>query len=325
VPAPRHRHPRAEAQAALGDDDRHACVLEPSPPAVAVEPYADDPATPDPARPSVTPTTAGAVTWDELAHERSDLASFCADHWLGTWRRLPALPSDFARSLLGLHRIAFYVMSAARRAVTGRIGLRWTAGGFGTPFFADDMQVRVEGEHLVVQSARSVRVDELTTLRRAGSLLGMQPRASDRGEFDVPELGDVDEPLRIDRASVAFLDGWYGLGASLLEQVRVDAADHGPSLVQLWPEHFDLAVEAGIEAVGARAGYGCSPGDAAHAEPYLYVAPWQPVDRSEPFWNDHAFNGASLSLASLVDAEDQRAAALTFFRKGLALTSPTRP
>jgi hypothetical protein len=173
----------------------------------------------------------------------------------------------------------------------------------------------------VVQTARSVRFDQLTTLRRAGWLVGRQPRARDRGEFDVPGLGDIDAPLHIDAPSVAFLDAWYGFGASVLEQLRVDAAGHEPSRVQLWPEHLDLAVEGGIATNGARAVYGCSPGDATHDEPYVYVAPWQPVDRAEPFWNDPAFNGASLPLTQLLGAADQRDAALTFFRRGLELTA----
>jgi hypothetical protein len=139
---------------------------------------------------------------------------------------------------------------------------------------------------------------------------------------DAPELPPLDAPLALDATAVGFLDAWYGFAASVLEQLRVDAAGHEPSMVQLWPEHFDIAIEAGHEAEGRRAGYGCSPGDAAHDAPYVYVSAWQPVDRADAFWNDRTFNGASLSLGDLATAEDQRARALSFFHEGFArLTS----
>jgi len=73
-------------------------------------------------------------------------------------------------------------------------------------------------------------------------------------------------------------------------------------------------VDLGDEAAGRRASYGGSPGDASHAEPYLYVAPW--TARTGQFWADAAFGGASLSYAALLEADDQRAAALAFLRRG---------
>ena len=39
---------------------------------------------------------------------------------------------------------------------------------------------------------------------------------------------------------------------------------------------------------------------------------------ADGFWNDHNFSGASLAFADLVNAPDQFAAALDFFRTGLA-------
>jgi hypothetical protein len=87
--------------------------------------------------------------------------------------------------------------------------------------------------------------------------------------------------------------------------------------VQLWPEHFDLATELGAEAAGRRAGYGGSPGDELHAEPYLYVVPWEPARADGPLWNATAFSGAELGLRELLDADDQRECALSFFRERL--------
>jgi hypothetical protein len=85
--------------------------------------------------------------------------------------------------------------------------------------------------------------------------------------------------------------------------------------VQLWPEHFDLSVELGDEAAGRRATYGASPGDEAHAVPYVYVSPWR--QQSGAFWNEGTF--ASRSLTDFADAPDQRRAALDFFERGRAL------
>ncbi|MGH9283956.1 MAG: hypothetical protein ACRD0S_13595, partial [Acidimicrobiales bacterium] len=85
-----------------------------------------------------------------------------------------------------------------------------------------------------------------------------------------------------------------------------------PSRVQLWPEHFDLAVDLGPE--GRRANFGGSPGDDAHPEPYLYVGPWD-TERLGPhvYWNEPF--GASLSWMELRRGADP----LGFLRQGREL------
>jgi hypothetical protein len=83
------------------------------------------------------------------------------------------------------------------------------------------------------------------------------------------------------------------------------------STLTLWPEHFDLAGTVGPEA--RRVNVGASAGDDAHPLPYLYVGPWEPVDRDEPFWNEPW--GASLPYELALDPE----AALAFLRRGLVL------
>ena len=82
--------------------------------------------------------------------------------------------------------------------------------------------------------------------------------------------------------------------------------------MQLWPEHFDLAVDLGSEAAQARATYGLSPGDEDHPEPYLYVAPWAPPATGD-LWQATGFTGAELPYSELLDATDQRETALAFF------------
>src|SRR5579859_7581503 len=136
-------NPRAEAAARLGGryDVR---VLEPSPPAVNEEPwFADDPvnAANGPAGlPIVSPVPGGDLLWAELAE--GDLQHWCRERWLIPGRLAPA-PATLAGTRLALHRLAEHVISPARRAANGKIGLRYTRGGFGTPFFGEDVQVRV--------------------------------------------------------------------------------------------------------------------------------------------------------------------------------------
>jgi hypothetical protein len=87
--------------------------------------------------------------------------------------------------------------------------------------------------------------------------------------------------------------------------------------VQLWPEHFDVAVELGNEQAERRAACGGSPSDEGHGEPYLYVAPWTARPEGD-LWQASGFPGAEMSYAELLAAQDQRGAALEFFRVRLA-------
>src|SRR4051794_41350396 len=100
-------NPRAEAEDKLGGD-YEARVLEPSPPAVTDPPYADDPVEPGEVpegRELVSPVhNRGDLTWDEIAREEPDLAEWCAERWLGAWKRLEPLPPSFAGNPLGLHK-----------------------------------------------------------------------------------------------------------------------------------------------------------------------------------------------------------------------------
>jgi hypothetical protein len=110
-----------------------------------------------------------------------------------------------------------------------------------------------------------------------------------------------------------------GFGFSVLEQIRTEArGDEKPSRVQLWPEHFDAAVEIGVEGVGRRAGFGASPGYPAHPEPFVYVSPWAKDWLDDPYWNAD-FGGSILRYDELLAAENQRETALAFLRRGLEL------
>lgn len=276
-------NPRAEAEDILGGD-YEARVLEPSPPAVTDPPYADDPVHPGEVpegRRLVSPVSQhGDLTWDEIAKAGPDLSPWCAERWLGAWKLLEALPAGFADTRKALHKVAEAVVAPARKP-PDEISLRYTRGGFGTPFFEEDgadCQVRVEHGELVRQKRKE----------------------------------ETREPLPdVDVAAATALGDFYGFACSVLEELRAEEVDGDPSLVRLWPEHFDIAFDLGSEKEGKRAGFGASPGDDDHDEPYLYVGPWN-AEVSGELWNATGFKGAELGYSELLGADDQRRSALDF-------------
>jgi hypothetical protein len=308
-------NPRREAQERVGDRF-DARVLEPSSPVVDAGPwFADDPV--NDARAGDLPVLAplpipdAAQTWDELARGDAELASWCADRWLGAWRRL-SRPDDvdaLARTRESWHILAEHVIAPARYHANGKIGLRYTRGGFGTPFFGHDMQVRLACDGVVVVRGNDVRLHPTTTVRAAALAIGIEPGAPSEVYTPTTPL-EPDATLAVDVASAEHLRDWFGFGASVLEELRaVVPTTDAPARVQLWPEHFDLSVDLGDEAAGRRATFGASPGDAAHPLPYVYVSPW--TGQTGAFWNETAF--ASLGLDDFVTAPDQRRAVLDFF------------
>jgi hypothetical protein len=144
------RDPRGEAQALVGDG-LAARVLEPSPPAVVDLWFADDPvnAPVPPGVPVVSPIPGADLTWAGWVAEHPEHTGWARERWLGPHRRLVAPGAAFGETRLAVHRLAAYVISPARRRANGRIGLRWTLGGLGTPFFGDDEQIRLQGRAIV--------------------------------------------------------------------------------------------------------------------------------------------------------------------------------
>jgi hypothetical protein len=306
---------RAEAIARVGGR-YDARVLEPSPPTVREPPwFADDPVGREEspgAIPRVSPVPGADLLWQQLIAEDPGLAGWCSERWLGAYQRLDSAPSGLADTRIALHRLAEDVISPARAHANGKIGLRFTRGGFGTPFFAEDIQLRVAGKELIVQTGERERRAPITTLAAM---------AAHVGSTLLPEPPVDAEALDIDGAASAFLGDWFGFGTSVLEGLRAGVRDElEPSRVQLWPEHFDVAVELGAEHDGQRAGYGASPGDELHPEPYLYVVPWGEIPAGD-LWQATAFRGAELPYETLLRADDQRQTALRFFDERLRALS----
>jgi hypothetical protein len=221
---------------------------------------------------------------------------------------LKPLPSTFAATRDALHSVAEKLVAPARKP-HNEIALRQTPGGFGTPEFEFEgrrTQVRVEEIELVLTRDGNVDRAELDSLAAGGALLG--PALLPDG---VP---DDDAPLGLDPEAADRLADFYAFAAELLERFGSGVPPEAErSETNLWPEHFDIAFEAGAEAAGQRATYGVSPGDDEHVEPYVYVGPWAATDDPE-LWNATAFNGAELGYAELRATDDPAGAAFDFMR-----------
>ena len=295
-----------------------ARVLEPSPPAVTDEWFADDPPNAPVAAGSVVAPIANADhTWSDLVQEHPELSDFARDRWLAAYRGVQDAPAGYQETLVALHRLAMAVVAPARHQANGKFGLRWVRGGFGTPYFGDDNQIRVIGNQLLIERAGEVESIEITTLEAAAAAIGSSIDVDIATEGDSPPIGAQDEQLAIDPDHAGIISEWWGLGTAALEMVRNDPATVDPGRVQLWPGHFDIGVEFGSE--DARASFGASPGDHNSAEPYLYISAWWPDRLSlEPsdFWNATAFTGATLSASNLVGVADPVEAAVAFYTQG---------
>ena len=269
------RHARLEAQAVAGDRFV-ARVLEPSPSPVVLDApwFADDPVREPPSdgRPVLGPIAVAdvALTWDEWLADHPSDSTWASDRWLGARRGVSAPPPTWsAAQRRAVHTLAEEVLSPARQRVNAKIGLRWTLGGFGTPFFgADQRQVRVDRTGVITQTGDGgVRADPL--------------------------------PPDVDPDVVAWLGDVFGFAWSVLETIRADLDAPDATRVQLWPEHFDAAVAE------EPATYGVSPGDDGIDEPYVYVSLWHDdaAARSPDRWNATHFPGAVVPVRE-VDTVD---------------------
>src|SRR3954453_10082142 len=122
---------------------------------------------------------------------------------------LTAPPPPLGTTREALHRLAEDVLSPVQAEVNGDIHFRWTPGGFGTPRFGTDPQLRVEG-------AEVVEVDGGREVRR--------------------------EPIAgVDDAAARWLGDLYGFAYAVLSELIADLPDAAP--IRLWPEHFDIATD----------------------------------------------------------------------------------
>jgi hypothetical protein len=173
-----------------------------------------------------------------------------------------------------LHRIAREVLAAELAGCPEPLTLRRTPGGFGTP------------ERVVDGAWRSMRVDGPNLVHRTGEHESWQPIHG------------------VDAASARRLALFFEVADDALDAFRRNHLDLDPTIVQLFPHHFDLAISLAEVNVGA------SPGDADHDVPYFYVGPW--LVQPHPMWNEPW--GCSLPWTPSTYAID----ACRFFEEGFA-------
>jgi len=238
--------------------------------------------------------------------------------------RLPPLPDSYKTTRDALHQIAFFAVAPARYGAEGRMGLQAAPGGFGTPEFGGRV-ARVEGNTLVHEESGNLATQTITTVRAAAEFYGVEYEEKWFTDFRDPLTPvDPDLELDVDDTAARAIGQWFNFGFGLLERLggHGDESDEVTE-VQLWPEHFDPATEMGGADSGRRASYGASPGDPAHDEPYVYVAPWGEIDASNAYWNDEAFKGSSLGYAELLRARDPLETALEFLLEGYRILRST--
>jgi hypothetical protein len=218
-----------------------------------------------------------------------------------------------------LHHLAIHVVARARSQATGRFSLRISPGGFGTPEFGDSQRrVRISGGSLIVEqdvpgapSSVAVRLHG-ATLASVAAVAGVDLSLPLDVGRDTTPVGVVDAPLTVDESVALQLADWLRRSAIALDRLTLqfDTAA-SPTPVRVWPEHFDVALDAAARP-GRRANFGGSAGDGFHAEPYLYVGPFT-EDRpgGGEYWN--APFGAVIAASAVPDVD----AAVDFFGEGL--------
>ena len=263
-------NPRAEAEDKLGGD-YEARVLEPSPPAVGPPDYTDDPIAPGEVpegRELVSPVhNRGDLTWDEIVEPgpgpgalvRRALARRLEESSSHCRRPSPRPGTPSTRSLWPSSR------PRASRRTRSLSATRAVASA--RPSSRRAASTARCGSWAVSWSASG-------TSRRHTSRF---PRRSTRPPHERSGTSTA-SPARCSSSCVR------------TSRKRI------PRSSELWPEHFDIAMELGDDAAGKRANFGASPGDESHDEPYLYVGPWNPDLASGELWNGTGFQGRGAAL-----------------------------
>lgn len=203
------------------------------------------------------------------------------------------------------HRVAEHVLAAGQFAEAGTIRLRPWAGGIATVKPVGGRRLAVVGDTLVVVDPDgSRRSAPLTTVGAAATFAGITPGL--RGSYPPATPAEPDTPLTVDRDAARTLAAWFALGDTALRHLAEQLGR--PQEPVLWPEHLDLGIT--VDEVN----YGCSPGDAAIADRYLYVGPHAGPPVRDDFWN--APFGAAVTADRIGGVED----AVAFFIHGRELT-----
>jgi hypothetical protein len=193
-----------------------------------------------------------------------------------------------------------------------------------------EIQIRARGHVLrYVLPGHSLEEAFQWASRELGALLGGGPVALERPEYGIPPHR-VGSGALFDASPAALeeLGAWYKNATHLLMELK-ESLPEATTPLRAWPHHFDLAFrillpsDPGPEEQSI--GVGLSLGDDAHADPYLYVAPWPPPDAVPEIplplgrWQSEGWTGALLPAAELLEREErsQPQAIRTFLRAAM--------
>ena len=225
------------------------------------------------------------------------------------------LPSAFRPTRDSLHALACYSIAPARKARTGRIGLRPTGDGIGTPPFDDGIADR-RARRSIGQSRRGKEIDDHDGA--GGGRVPGRPVAaptpasgSDLPPFEPDAALDVDVDV-VARARVLVLDRAAGPRRARRAHRPTWRRDlRGAALARaLRPRRHGRAAR-----MEARSTSASRPVTAFETDPYVYVGPQDMTGVEGDYWN--APFGAYLPYAAL-DRQDPAASALAFIETGIA-------
>ena len=149
------------------------------------------------------------------------------------------------------HALAEHVLARARWEATGHIGLRADPEGVATPFYDDERRALVTAAGIEREQYGERAVAPVTTSAAAAAWIDVAPGAP-RDVYTPTTPFEPDAPLSVDAGAARVLAEWYVLAHGVLNRWRAEHRSDEPSLVQLWPEHFDVAVELGNPDAGTR-------------------------------------------------------------------------
>ena len=134
------------------------------------------------------------------------------------------------------------------------------------------------------------------------------------------------------QSGLTALAAWFGLSDRALRDFAANNSgiQPGPSPLNCWPHHFDIATYVGLEDGDGEdsrgVGVGLSPGDETYEQSYFYVNPWphlDPIDLPElpglGHWHRDGFVGAILTGNELLVAADATEGTAVFIAEAFAI------
>lgn len=243
-----------------------------------------------------------------------------------SWQTVGAVaPGALADSRVQLHWAAQVLGASADRWIAARrddshTAMEWDrAGGalVGQPTAAGArLALRVADLTLIGREELALAGRTLAEAmdwadRQLAAAAGESPRGVRARDYDMPPHPVANgAPFSPDSAALAELGRWYADGDFLVGDIA--AGQPGATEVRCWPHHFDIAAILYLDRdrppeTARQIGFGLSPGDHHHAEPYFYLTP-HPIEVDVTFpplpsggrWQRGGFTGAVLLASDLL-------------------------